>query len=311
LGPTVDFLHRTVGDFLQDNYYPQLQANLKGQFSSTSALCKMCLVMLKLLPDVDFKKRLSINEVIGITDELLYYAYETERTDPSPDSSLVEVLDDVDCVNSYHARGARNHWTHARDTVGQRRKDVYREGDNYSFLALTVQARLVKYVRAKLDANPNNMRKGGRPLLDYALRPRRVTPINMKYHSKRDDPSVNVDMVQLLLERGADPNQPVHLNDGKSVWLLFLISIHETILYADDGGAKLSHSLLDAWYKSCTLLIQYGARRDFWSIEVGFGRTSKSLFRDVYGDVQICALEALLDKKEREEQQAKSLCTLM
>lgn len=149
--------------------------------------------MLKSLPDVDFKARLSINIVIGLTDELLYYAYETERTDPSPTSSLVEVLDEVDRVNTHHARGTRNHWTHARDAVVDRGYDMYREGDNYNFLALTVQARLVKYVCAKLEANPNNARKGGRPLLDYALRPRRITPINMKYHSKRDDPSVNVD----------------------------------------------------------------------------------------------------------------------
>ncbi|KAI4621947.1 hypothetical protein J4E80_004322 [Alternaria sp. BMP 0032] len=190
----VDFLHRTVRDFLRDNYYPQLQANLKDKFSSTSTLCRMCLVMLKSLPDIDFKSPSSINKVIGLTDELLYYAYETEQADQSPMSTLVEVLDEADRVNIHHARGVRNHWTHARDAVGTRGLDVYEEGDTYNFLALTVQARLVKYVRAKLNANKEFARKGGRPLLDYALRPRRITPIRMPYHSKRDDPSVNVDI---------------------------------------------------------------------------------------------------------------------
>jgi hypothetical protein len=271
----------------------------------------MCLVMLKSLPDVNLKAPSSINKVIGLTDELLYYAYETERADQSPDSSLVEVLDALDHVNTRHARGARNHWTHARDAVGERGLDVYREGDKYNFLALAVQARLVKYVRAKLDANPNNARKGGRPLLDYALRPRRITPISMRYHSKREDPSVNVDMVQLLLERGADPNQPVHLNDGKSVWWLFLLSIHETVLRTNRGGTKPSASLTSAWYESCRLLIQYGARRNpylpknEWESDVG------SVLRDLFGAAKADALEALLDEKEREEQQAKSSCTLM
>jgi len=149
--------------------------------------------MLKSLPGIDFKSPSSINKVIGLTDELLYYAYETEQADQSPTSTLVEVLDEADRVNIHHARGVRNHWTHARDAVGTRGLDVYEEGDTYNFLALTVQARLVKYVRAKLNANKEFARKGGRPLLDYALRPRRITPIRMPYHSKRDDPSVNVD----------------------------------------------------------------------------------------------------------------------
>jgi len=147
--------------------------------------------MLKSLPDIDYSNRLSIDEVMGLTDELLYYAYETERTDPSPTSSVVEVLDEVDQVNTHHARGTRNHWTHARDAVVDLRDDIYREGDYYNFLAVTVQARLVKYVRAKLDANPNSARKDGRPLLDFALQPRR--PIDILYHSNRDALTVNVD----------------------------------------------------------------------------------------------------------------------
>ncbi|KAI4666946.1 uncharacterized protein J4E88_010367 [Alternaria novae-zelandiae] len=311
LSHPVDFLHRTVRDFLEDNYYSQLQANLKGKFSSTSTLCKMCLVMLKSLPDIDLKAPLSINKVIGLTDELLYYAYETERADQSPTSSLVEVLDAVDSVNTHHARGVRNHWTHARDPVGERGLDVYREGDKYNFLALAVQARLVKYVRAKLDMNPNNARKGGRPLLDYALRPRRITPISMRYHSKRDDPSVNVDMVRLLLDRGADPNQPVHLNDGKSVWLLFLLSIHETVLRAHKGGTKPSGSLTSAWYQCCQLLIQHGAQRNLYLPKTESVSAVGSVLRDLFGSAKTDALEELLDKKEQEEQQSTGSCMVM
>jgi hypothetical protein len=211
---TVDFLHRTVRDFLQDSYQPLLRANLKSDFSSTVSLCRMFLVMLKSLPDVDFKDA-SINKVIGLTDELLYYAHETEKIDISLSTPLLEVLDEVDRVNSHHARDIKNHWTHARDSPATRGSDEYREGSNCNFLALAVQARLVKYVRAKLNADSNNLHKLGRPLLDYALRPRRSTPIRIPYHSQREDPSIDTTLIELLLDHGEDPNQLVYIR-GKS-----------------------------------------------------------------------------------------------
>jgi len=147
--------------------------------------------MLKSLPYVHFPNGVSIDTAIGLTDELLNYAYETERTDPNLTSSLVEVLDEVDRVNTYHARARGLPWTHARTTDASDGNTMYREEDHYNFLAVTVQARLVKYVRAKLDANPNSARKDGRPLLDFALQPRR--PIDILYHSNRDALTVNVD----------------------------------------------------------------------------------------------------------------------
>jgi hypothetical protein len=273
----------------------------------------MCLVMLKSLPDVDFNSPPSINKVIGLTDELLYYAYETERIEQNPDSSLVAVLDEVDRVNSYHAHGVRNHWTHARDSVGERGLDVYHEGDSYNFLALAVQARLVKYVRAKLDANQNNMQKRGRPLLDYALRPRRSTPISMRYHSKRDDSSLSVEMVRLLLERGANPNQPVHLNGSTSVWVLFLISMHESVIRAEAGtsGTKVSPNLANAWYQACELLIQYGARKETTLVRSQPTLSMGVVFQRAFGSARAHALWVLLDEKTREDQQAKGSCAVM
>ncbi|KAI0865377.1 hypothetical protein F4860DRAFT_461162 [Xylaria cubensis] len=35
----------------------------------------------------------------------------------------------------------------------------------------------------------------------------------MPYHSVRDDPSVDVDTIRILFKHGADPNQPVRLNE--------------------------------------------------------------------------------------------------
>ncbi|KAI4694175.1 uncharacterized protein J4E84_002757 [Alternaria hordeiaustralica] len=205
-GPTVDFLHRTVAEFLQDNYYHQLRANLKTEFSSKSIFVPA-----------------SVDKVLGLTHELLYYAYETERTDPSPTSSLVEVL-----------------------------------GEN---------------------------------------------------HSKRDEPSVSVDMVRLLLERGANPNQPARLNDSKSVWHLFLLTMDETVSRPLPSGAKHGRKppagLISAWYQSCELLIQQGARRFSHVDENGMKTTDHGIFNWVFGSARAEALVALVDEKEREKQQAK------
>jgi hypothetical protein len=76
----------------------------------------------------------------------------------------------LDRVNGHFARKISNHWTHARDAPKNQGFDKYVEGGRCNFLALAVQARLVKYVRAKLLAPPGSMRKPERPLLDYALR---------------------------------------------------------------------------------------------------------------------------------------------
>ncbi|TRX94733.1 hypothetical protein FHL15_004505 [Xylaria flabelliformis] len=114
--------------------------------------------MLKALPAASFRDRDFVNKVIGLTDELLYYAHEVEQRSKLDEPPLVLCLDQLDEVHSHHARDVSN-----------RGLGEYYEGGKRNFLALMVQARLVKYVRAKLQADQRNIQKRGRPLLDYAL----------------------------------------------------------------------------------------------------------------------------------------------
>ena len=290
-----------------------MKDNLENEFSATATLCKICLVLLKSLPNVDFESKESINRVIGLTDELLYYAYETERSDQSSDVPLLEVLDEVDRTNSHHASKIRNHWTHGRDPGTARGLDVYREGDSCNFLALAVQSRLVKYVHAKLKADPSNMQKRGRPLLDYALRPHRKTPISMPYHSKREDPSLNIDMVRLLLEHGADPNQAVHLNGSKTVWALFLLSLYESTNRAI-GVAQSSNippSLTEARYQACELLIQYGAHKNCALARNRPNLTRQAILERAFGSARAEALEELLNEHARDSETSTGSCAMM
>ncbi|KAK7917977.1 hypothetical protein PG985_009851 [Apiospora marii] len=298
----VNFMHRTVRDFLQDCYLQRLKSELgASSYNPLLSLCNMTLFLLKKLDRNNLSephlRRNSIHRTIGLVDELLYYAHEYEVTEGSSD--LVPILDEVDRVNGIHAAGLRNHWTHARDLPGARGLDEYREGGNCNFLALTVQARLVIYVGEKLRLDKTRIHKRGRPLLDYALRPRRVTPIKMPYHSDREDPSVDVKMVQLLLESGASPNQKVRLNDGRTVWALFLLSMYETKNRGEDKP-----DLTKAWYSACEVLAEHGADPDCWLDDVQNMRlTPTSVLEKVFEPVK--AQRLVMQARHAREQKAR------
>ncbi|KAF3001351.1 hypothetical protein E8E13_006193 [Curvularia kusanoi] len=144
LSHSVDFLHRTVRDFLQDCYQTQLRSHLKRAFDPSVSLCKIYLCLLKGHPYNSFNEKRTINTIIGLTDELLYYAHEVEKRSDVKETPLVAVLDEVDRVNTSFDMAKGNHWTHARDLPYDQGSDHYFEGGNCNFLALTIQARLVK-----------------------------------------------------------------------------------------------------------------------------------------------------------------------
>lgn len=283
LNHSVDFLHRTVRDFLRDY---DLKAHLTtGSFHPLVSLSRICLGLLKAVPVDNFRDSFTVNIIIGITDELLYYAREAElRCNADQYKPIIPILDEVEKVNSCHARGVRNHWTHARDSPNPRGADMYKEGGKCNFLALTVQSHLVEYVRAKLQADPGRLYKPGRPLLDYALRPRRVTPIGMPYHHIRDDPSICVEMIEMLLSPAikADPNQQLPLYENRSVWTLFLTSIAESHKKSATSGYSTDASLNAAWYTVCQKLIEAGARWDgVKAAEASFNPSKSSAFAPI------------------------------
>ncbi|KAL3459324.1 hypothetical protein BJX64DRAFT_205453 [Aspergillus heterothallicus] len=298
----VDFLHRTVRDFLRDNYYTKLCEGVHGSFDAKRVLAQMMLALIKRLPIQD-DFRGWINNIIGLVDELLYYSLEVERRG---EEAQVALLDETDRIISHYARGERNHWTHARDSPkGAGPLDRYYEGGKCNFLALAVQAKLTKYIAAKLDGNPSLIRKPGRPLLDYALRPRRVTPLGLPYHYHRDDDAVvDPQLVKLLLERSASPNQAVYLNGGKTVWGLFLICM------ASQSG---SDTVSRTWYEAVGLLVEYGAD-GYWShseswredgVERTFDEDVGSVLRMAFSGTEAETILRRIREVE-EEQAAKS-----
>ncbi|KAI0159875.1 hypothetical protein GGR52DRAFT_576619 [Hypoxylon sp. FL1284] len=291
---SVDFMHRTVRDFLQDCFYQRLQSELRDRnYSPSLSLCNISLFLLKKLSYIDLSthdlRKASMRQMIERMDELFYYAHEQEKLGES--SELVDILDEADRVSSIHEDNIYNYWILAGDLPTDGHFEKCPEEGNCNFLALTVQARLVNYVREKLRADRRKIQKRGRPLLDYALRPRRVTMINMPYYSDRNDPSVDVNMVKLLLDYGANPNQQMHLNNGHTVWALFLQSMWEK---TNDPHSPLgrSNGQKRAWYAVSELLIQHGADIDcrLGSFSFTGKLTAASVLERVFGNERAAKL---------------------
>ena len=118
-------------------------------------------------------------------------------------------------------------------------------------------------------------------------------------------------MVRLLLEHGADPNQLIHVEDNKSVWQSFLLSIADNVSERQMLGTKPSAGHTSAWYQSCELLIQHGARRVSRFDKNRLETTEHGILNRVFGPARADALVALMDEKERKEQQGKGSCMVM
>jgi hypothetical protein len=308
LSQPVDFIHRTVAEYLRDNHDRDLRAKLDVSFDPMLSLCRIQLFLLKSLNNPDLTKDTFINQLIGLTDELLYYAREVElRVGEGEESPATAILDEVDKVNTYHAQnsGRKLHWTHLRDNHKRRGLDLYYEGGHCNFLALCVQARLTRYVRAKLDEDPSRITKQGRPLIDYALRPLRNTPIGMQYHSAHDDPMVNIEMVQLLLR--LDPcsaetiNKPLYSHEDRSVWQLFLVACHESTAYSKGGASRpaVATSLQQAWFTACETLLEIGANPKDDPIPGSMGLLPSHMITVVFGGKAHDLLKLMDDKQKR------------
>lgn len=123
LSHSVDFLHRTVRDFLRDNYRKELDRLVQETFDPLISLCNICLGLLKGARISKFVDRESLKVIIGLTDELLYYAHEVERRcDERKISRLTPILDELDKTNTIFAwqtggkkTSNKKHWTNARD----------------------------------------------------------------------------------------------------------------------------------------------------------------------------------------------------
>ena len=249
----IDFLHRTVRDFLLNTYQPILRQRAPAAFSSARSLCRMTLKLLKSIKPPT--PGLSCQVIFSLVDEFLGYAKRLDMEDEA-DTELIEEVDRV--ATAYFKKFGPNHWTNARESLFEPNFD---EWGQCSFLALAIQAKLTKFVGLKLRAGGMHtlgQKKQGRPLLDYALRPYRMIEPDLPNDFRADEELVDLKLVRLLLEHDADPNEPVYLytdpsGEGQTVWTLFL----SFCLY-HRKQVMVSPREVRSWYNAVDLLVASG-----------------------------------------------------
>jgi hypothetical protein len=206
----IDFLHRTVRDFLRSNELQQmLQSQAPEGFDANVSLCRATLAQVKLLQQEELSSTSAKSGALTrLTRELMVYAKEIELIHGR---SEFKILDELDRFHAQHAKSAMPFIRTHRELGDW--EEVVSESLGGVFLAWAIDAKLHLYVARKLEHNPNLMHHyTDRPLLDIALRYRMYN--EAIYPDSR--------LVQLLLQYGADPNQKTGYGARSTVWALFL-----------------------------------------------------------------------------------------
>lgn len=263
----IEFLHRTVRDFLRDSYQDELQKRTGEHFDAKTSLCTNILTLIKLSPHQDRQSRppdvsstmmheslyipFTVTDLFELVDEFLYYVRDLER---KTSQSKADLLDELDQVNKERIDG-NAHWTNLREAHTYLPVS-FEERGQCTFLALTIQAGLRLYVKEKIESSPTTTyTKRGRPLLDYALRPKRHSSLEILSQTKQED-ELDEQIIRLLLAQGCNPNEEIDIYPGHTVWSLFLLHIynHNDLASIEDGLF-----LKDTWYDTIELLVDHGA----------------------------------------------------
>ncbi|KAF2877567.1 hypothetical protein BDV95DRAFT_644940 [Massariosphaeria phaeospora] len=210
-GPKVDFLHRTVRDFLRECCYRQLRETLTADFISEWSLCKMVLYSLKAVPAPDLDRHVAGS----LTLELIRYASIVEKGSELLETLLADLLDELDRVNNFHL--------HSVDSVLYRSRAKVFDPQLTNLMMRAVQYQLIKYVRTRLLRDPLLVESSGQPLLTHALSSMWITNGDTSAQEQKERPNICVRMVNLLLDHGSNPNEKLHDENGhQSVWAAFL-----------------------------------------------------------------------------------------
>lgn len=209
----VEYLHRTVKDFLnKPEVGKKIGAGTKPPFNPHRSWCKSSIMALKtinpdhLLPSVFWHATLSC----------LYKAVQAEDSSGESQSQLFDEIDraasqltavpnstGLSFVDSNSPGTIAPHWTATRF-------DCY---SSTSFLNFAVQCQLLSYVKVKLANGLPTTRPSDKPLLYSAVCAYSVFRDQEHPHFSYSTP--NAELVELLLELGADPNESVL---GETIW---------------------------------------------------------------------------------------------
>jgi len=207
---------------------------------------------LKLLKSIRIPIPGDCKLAFALVGEFLWYARQLDVEDPMD----VDLIEDVDYTfTGYLSSFNLGHWTNARSP---KEGKLFDESGQSSFLALAIQAKLAAFVDLKLRRKGSGLlrEKKGRPLLAYALRPDRIIGVELPDSFRKEQWMVDIPMIRMLLEHGADLNEGVPIyretnGELQTVWILFLF-------HCVANRNRQSAAQVRAWYHAFDLLISLG-----------------------------------------------------
>ena len=249
----VDFLHRTVREFLHKTFKVEGFASGIPHFDPTEAICHAMLAMIKRLP-LNCARQADAGLLDELIDDFLHYSFRIECKENGRLKIIIENLENF--LSLKFSDG------HERTMLDRR---LLRDTAARSLFELCVQRGLSSYVDLRLDQRPA-MLKGPwhRPLLVHAL-----FPAQKKYPLKD-----LTSMIGVLIKHGAPPNEKF----GKSsVWGTFVASIN-----APDSSDSVTpieaRSLIRSKLPLIELLLDGGAdpntHQFFSKVATGWGSLS-------------------------------------
>lgn len=218
----IGFIHRTVGEFLAEPEIHEILHTKSGPgFDPNLSVCRVLLAEAKSIRCRG--QRADLDDFLHMARRSICHAkqYEVQHQ-----RGLTALLQELDSVISERLGGLFTaHWTASfsvthPNKVASHRATVSNASSN--FLAYAVASGLTEFVRQTLDAAPQEVRKGGRPLLDFAIYP--TFPRHNQSQSTADA-EYDVEMAELLLNRGALANQYAGGLGVMTIWQMFLLDI--------------------------------------------------------------------------------------
>lgn len=279
----VDFLHRTVRDFLaMDDVHQKLEKYSKGAFPCHLQLCTAVLAQIRSLgPNFEFL--LDAEAFLRLLDEFLFYASALEtRGSRVPEklfTTLREQLDLFETSNVVSKACLRSREVQAldlRNSLKMFTSAHWSDGaaeDKNNQLSFFISTGLFYPVESLIGSDPNAIsNKKGRPLLDYSLRRDRHAAVELKLP--------NLQTTRFLLESGADPNQ---MYNERTVWHGFLSWMRDNKIHINPSP--------ETWVGTTKLMIEHGA--DAFP-------TVGAFFREIFDTQTAKELNTMLNERDTE-----------
>lgn len=242
----IDYLHRTVGEFLKEpEVYDQLREQSGRGFDPDESLCRLLLAEAKTLR-MPHDPQTCREAFQAIACRMVYHAKQYEIQNCCALKPLLRNLDTVIVTRLQGSRASSSsHWSASiRDShvakVGVQRATALNASSN--LLAYAVANDLLEFVRETLIESPQALYKPGRPLLDFAIYP---TFQEYDMVDALRDTAYLEPMVKLLLEHGSRPNQHANIIGSMTVWQMFLLDSRDPLPQARTGAWDVARLLLE------------------------------------------------------------------